>query len=337
MARLALVLDDAGVLTGRRAACRSRGSRPACPALPPSPSRRGSRSSARTLPQASPATIASPTRSVPRATSIVATGPRPTSSRLSMIGPEASAFGVARQLELGVGDEEDLLERGRRDPRRSWPRRRRTASSRPTPPAGGRGATSSWRTLVGLASGWSILFTATTIGTSAARAWLIDSTVCGMTPSSAATTSTAMSVTFAPRARSAVNASWPGVSRNVIRRPLWSTWYAPMCCVIPPASVSTTARLADRVEQRRLPVVDVAHDRDDRRSRRQIVGVVLVDLRLELLLVGVLDLDLALELARDELDRLVGERLRDGDHLADVHHDLDDLGHRARRAPPKAP
>jgi len=33
------------------------------------------------------------------------------------------------------------------------------------------------------------------------------STVCGITPSSAATTSTATSVTFAPRARMAVNAS----------------------------------------------------------------------------------------------------------------------------------
>jgi phosphotransacetylase len=53
----------------------------------------------------------------------------------------------------------------------------------------------------------SILLTATTIGTSAARACEIDSLVCGMTPSSAATTSTAMSVTFAPRARIAVNAS----------------------------------------------------------------------------------------------------------------------------------
>ena len=57
-----------------------------------------------------------------------------------------------------------------------------------------------------------------------------------------------MSVTSAPRARIAVNASWPGVSRNVILRPLCSTWYAPMCCVIPPASVSTTddSRIASR-------------------------------------------------------------------------------------------
>ena len=35
---------------------------------------------------------------------------------------------------------------GRRGPRRSWPRRRRTASSRPTPRAGGRASTSSCRT-----------------------------------------------------------------------------------------------------------------------------------------------------------------------------------------------
>jgi hypothetical protein len=65
----------------------------------------------------------------------------------------------------------------------------------------------------------STLFTATTIGTPAARACAIDSWVCGLTPSSAATTSTATSVTFAPRARMAVKASWPGVSRKVILRP----------------------------------------------------------------------------------------------------------------------
>jgi hypothetical protein len=72
--------------------------------------------------------------------------------------------------------------------------------------------------LIALASGLSILLTATTIGTSAARAWLIASTVCGLTPSSAATTSTAMSVTAAPRARIWVNASWPGVSMKVTSR-----------------------------------------------------------------------------------------------------------------------
>ncbi len=50
------------------------------------------------------------------------------------------------------------------------------------------------------------------------------SSVWGITPSSAATTSTAMSVTSAPRARMAVKASWPGVSMKVISRPWRSTW-----------------------------------------------------------------------------------------------------------------
>ncbi len=79
------------------------------------------------------------------------------------------------------------------------------------------------RTLVGSASGLSILFTATTTGTAAAFAWFSASIVCGITPSSAATTSTAMSVDFAPRARMAVNASWPGVSMNVMSRSSPST------------------------------------------------------------------------------------------------------------------
>ncbi len=58
-----------------------------------------------------------------------------------------------------------------------------------------------------LASGLSILLTAMTIGTPAALAWSMASIVCGMTPSSAATTRTAMSVTLAPRARIAVKAA----------------------------------------------------------------------------------------------------------------------------------
>ena len=58
------------------------------------------------------------------------------------------------------------------------------------------------------------------IGTFAALAWLIASTVCGMTPSSAATTRITISVTLAPRARIAVKAAWPGVSMKVIFLPL---------------------------------------------------------------------------------------------------------------------
>ena len=86
--------------------------------------------------------------------------------------------------------------------------------------------------------GLSILFTATMIGTFADCACAIASRVCGITPSSAATTRMTMSVTDAPRARIAVNASWPGVSRNATVPRAVSTRYAPMCCVIPPASPS---------------------------------------------------------------------------------------------------
>jgi hypothetical protein len=78
---------------------------------------------------------------------------------------------------------------------------------------------SSVRTRCGLASGLSTLLIATMSGTRAALAWEIASAVWGMTPSSAATTSTTMSVTLAPRARMAVNAAWPGVSMKVILPP----------------------------------------------------------------------------------------------------------------------
>ena len=46
---------------------------------------------------------------------------------------------------------------------------------------------------------------------------LIDSIVCACTPSSAATTSTTMSVTCVPRARIDVKAACPGVSRKITR------------------------------------------------------------------------------------------------------------------------
>lgn len=69
----------------------------------------------------------------------------------------------------------------------------------------------------------------------------MDSLVCSITPSSAATTKTTISVTCAPRDRIAVKAAWPGVSRKVIISPLSRhTSKAPMCCVMPPNSSSTT-------------------------------------------------------------------------------------------------
>ena len=71
-------------------------------------------------------------------------------------------------------------------------------------------------TLFWSAASLSILFIATIIGISAALAWLIASTVCGITPSSAATTRIAISVDLAPLILISVKASWPGVSRKDI-------------------------------------------------------------------------------------------------------------------------
>src|SRR5215207_3961024 len=85
--------------------------------------------------------------------------------------------------------------------------------------------------------------------------------------------------------------------------------------------------LADRVEQRRLAVVDVSHDRDDRRTRDELVLGVL-ELRLGVDLVGrVHDLDLLVELVGDHLDGVVGQRLGERGHLAQLHQLLDDLRH----------
>ena len=101
-------------------------------------------------------------------------------------------------------------------------------------------ATNSVLTRSKFASGLSILLIATTIGTPPATAWWIASLVCGITPSSAATTKITISVALAPRARIAVKASWPGVSKKVIMPRGVSTWYAPICWVIPPASPVAT-------------------------------------------------------------------------------------------------
>ena len=74
--------------------------------------------------------------------------------------------------------------------------------------------------------------------------------------------------------------------------------------------------LADRVQQRGLAVVDVAHDRDHRRTLDQVLLGVLED-RLDLDVVGgVDDLDLLVELVGEHLDRVVGQRLRERRHLA---------------------
>ena len=90
--------------------------------------------------------------------------------------------------------------------------------------------------------------------------------------------------------------------------------------------------VADRVEQRGLAVVDVTHDGDDRRPRleeRVVVFVVVAEHRLQLelgLLAGLDEQHLGAERLGDELDHLVGERLRAGDHLARVEQQAHEVG-----------
>ena len=84
--------------------------------------------------------------------------------------------------------------------------------------------------------------------------------------------------------------------------------------------------LADRVEQRRLAVVHVAHDRHDRRPGGEVLVGVVVDRLLDLLLGAADDLDLLAERFRQGRDGLVGQRLGERRHLAQLHELLDHLG-----------
>jgi len=161
--------------------------------------------SARMRPECAPTTIASPSLSVPFWIRAVATGPRPRSSRLSMMTPLAARFGFA--LSSRISDCSAVISSSCSIPvpflaevgtKIVWPPQSSGTRSR---------FASSRLTRSGSASGLSILLTATMIGTFAARAWLMASCVCGITPSSAATTRMTMSVAWAPRARMAVNAS----------------------------------------------------------------------------------------------------------------------------------
>ena len=176
---------------------------------------------ARTRPQWAPATTASPTSSVPRPIRIVTTGPRPGSSLDSITVPDAGAFGLERSSSTSA------ITRivSSRSSRPSLVLADTLTNSVSPPHSTGcrPSCVISVRTRSGCAPSLSILLTATRIGTSASLAWSTASWVCGLTPSSAATTITAMSVTLAPRARIAVNASWPGVSRKVIVLSPWWT------------------------------------------------------------------------------------------------------------------
>ena len=190
----------------------------------------------------------SPTLSVPVWMRAVATGPRPLSSCASTIVPTALRFGFALSSCRSATSRTISISSSR-----PWRLLAETGTSGTSPPYSSTtmpASVSSVLTRSGLESGLSILLSAMMIGTFAALAWLIASSVWGMTPSSAATTTIAMSVTFAPRARMAVNASWPGVSRKTTRLPSWVTSLAPMCWVMPPRSPAATS--VDRSASSRL-------------------------------------------------------------------------------------
>ena len=175
----------------------------------------------RTRPTAVPAMMRSDCRSVPFWTSSVAIGPRFLSSRASRTQPLPARFGLA--LSSSISAVRMTVSSSSSMPMPVFAEILQTSVS-PPHSAGVRPCSVSWvRMRSGFAPCLSILLTATMMGILAALAWLMASMVCGMMPSSAATTRMAISVHIAPRARISVKAAWPGVSRKVMGWPLIST------------------------------------------------------------------------------------------------------------------
>mmetsp|Transcript_16285 Transcript_16285/g.49376 ORF Transcript_16285/g.49376 Transcript_16285/m.49376 type:complete len:505 (-) Transcript_16285:542-2056(-) len=196
--------------------------------------------SLRTRPHCAPATTMSPTRSVPFCTSAVATAPWPSCCRASTTTPAAARSGLALRSRISACSCTCSSSLSR--PVRATAD---TSADNTSPPNSSRTtsySSSCVLTCDASAAGLSILLTATTIGTPAAFAALIDDTVCSLTPSSPATTRMTISVTLAPRARISAKAAWPGVSMKVsVPPPSTLTRDAPIACVMPPASPAATS------------------------------------------------------------------------------------------------
>jgi hypothetical protein len=84
--------------------------------------------------------------------------------------------------------------------------------------------------------------------------------------------------------------------------------------------------LPDGIEKEGLPVVHVAHHGDHRRPRAEARGIEVLVLLFLYLFLRSHDLHLAAVFTGEQLDGFVGERLRDGHHLAELQHLSDDLG-----------
>ena len=152
-----------------------------------------------------PAIITSPDFKVPFCTRSVATGPLPLSSLASTTVPLASLSGLA--LSSLTSATRRMFSRSSSIPIPVFAETGTAITSPPHSSTTRDCSVSCCLTLSGSAPSLSILLIATIIETPAAFAWLIDSIVCGMIPSSAATTRIAISVTFAPLALMAVKAS----------------------------------------------------------------------------------------------------------------------------------
>ena len=168
---------------------------------------------ARTRPNSVPTTKQSPTRKVPFCTKKVHRLPRPLSKRDSTTTPSAGRVGL--DLSSITSAVRLIISKSLSIPNPVWAETRIMAVSPPKSSEIKPCSISCCTTFSGLASGLSHLLMATMMGTSAALAWLMASTVWGRGPSSAAITKITISVALAPRARMAVKASWPGVSRKV--------------------------------------------------------------------------------------------------------------------------
>ena len=204
-----------------------------------------------TLPEARPQTIGSPTFSVPPCTSTVATGPLPLSSSASTTVPNALLSGFA--FNSSISATKSIISSNVSIPVFCLAETGTAITSPPQSSTSKPCSDNSCLTLSGFADGLSILFIATIKGTPAALAWFIASIVWGIIPSSAATTRIAISVTWAPLALIAVKASCPGVSKNTIFCPFIDTSEAPICWVIPPASLLVTCVLLIASNKEVLP------------------------------------------------------------------------------------
>jgi hypothetical protein len=105
---------------------------------------------------------------------------------------------------------------------------------------------------------------------------------------------------------------------------------------MPPASPDDIG-FADRIEQRRLAVVDVTHDGDDRRPRLHVLGLVL-DIENAFLDIGLGDAaDGVAEFLGDEFSHVGVDQIARLHHLAFLHQELDHVDGRVRPCAGRVP